>query len=222
MKEMGLRWSFLGQNLILMPQKALYWEEEKTLIVTDLHIGKVGHFRKAGIAIPRLLEQEDLAVLSDLIHSLRPAKLIFLGDLFHSEHNGDWNWLVLWRELFTDLEITLVKGNHDILHEDYYLEAGFKLTEKLTVAPFEFVHEPADMSAGAQAYSISGHVHPAVKLRGKGRQSLTLPCFYFGQQQAILPAFGRFTGCCCLSNIQNASVFGILQHKVVRLHGEAN
>lgn len=83
----------MNQNLILHPKKAIFWEEERALIISDLHIGKVGHFRKAGIAIPKLMEQEELALLSDLIHEFKPSKLIFLGDLFHSDMNNDWNWL---------------------------------------------------------------------------------------------------------------------------------
>ena len=109
--------SFLNQNLLLLPEKAIYWVQEQTLIVADIHLGKVGHFRKAGIAIPKSLEQDDLAELSDLIHRFMPKNILFLGDLFHSDHNNDWQWLVLWRALFNDIRIILVLGNHDILNE---------------------------------------------------------------------------------------------------------
>ena len=47
----GLDFNFLGQDLVLLPQKAIYWKQEKTLIAADVHMGKVGHFRKAGIAV---------------------------------------------------------------------------------------------------------------------------------------------------------------------------
>src|ERR1700709_1425617 len=101
--------TLLGQNLLLLPQKAIYWEQQRALIIADVHLGKVGHFRKAGIAIPRHMEQSDLAILSELIHEYRPEKLLFLGDLFHSDMNNDWDWFILWRSQFLGLQIILVR-----------------------------------------------------------------------------------------------------------------
>ena len=219
MTQKGLKWELKGQNLILLPEKAIYWEEEKALIVADLHIGKVGHFRKSGIAIPRSLEQEDLARLSDLIDQLKPEKLIFLGDLFHSEHNSDWNWVELWRGLFKDIRIILIRGNHDVLHDDYYLQADFELYHSLLLQPFLFIHEPtlADALPPDSVYILSGHIHPAVKLKGKGRQSALLSCFYFGPTQGILPAFGRFTGRYCIKISEQDAAFIVTKDNIIRL-----
>lgn len=211
----GMKWELLGQQIILFPQKAMYWAEERALIVADLHIGKVGHFRKAGIAIPKLLEQEDLAVLSDLVNLVKPEKIIFLGDLFHSDINNDWDWLKLWCELFSSTEMILVRGNHDILHDKYYREAGFTVCESLYLSPYIFSHEPLEKSGNG--YVISGHIHPAVRLRGKGRQSLILPCFHFGEKQAVLPAFGRFTGNCCIAVNQADITFVVMKDKIMKL-----
>jgi uncharacterized protein len=212
-------YSFLNQNLLLLPQKAIFWQEEKTLIVADVHLGKVGHFRKAGIAIPRSMEQEDLSMLSDLIHLYHPHKIIFLGDLFHSDLNNDWDWLVLWRDLFKDVELILVRGNHDIIADKLYLDAGFTLHDTYPIGPFLLVHEPMPLKKIVQdtPYVISGHIHPGVKLKGKGRQFLTLPCFHFGKRQAILPAFGKFTGKFCLQCDESDEIFGVLKDSVVAL-----
>src|ERR1700733_3821343 len=79
-----LRFKLFEQDLLLLPQKAIYWLQQKVLIAADVHLGKVGHFRKAGIAVPRDMEQSDLAVLSDLVDEFKPKKVLFLGDLFHS------------------------------------------------------------------------------------------------------------------------------------------
>lgn len=219
MTSTGLRWKFLDQQLILLPQKAIYWEEEKALIVADLHIGKVGHFRKAGIAIPKLMEQEELATLSDLINEYKPKQLIFLGDLFHSDMNNDWNWLQLWRELFPDVKMILIKGNHDILHLDYYEQANFELYSELNIEPFLFLHDKKDFnhSNSSGKYILSGHIHPAIKLKGKARQSVLLSCFLFSDNSAILPAFGKFTGKCCLDIAKTDIVFGILEKTVMKL-----
>ena len=212
-------YTLLGQNFLLLPQKAALWQEEKILVVADVHLGKVGHFRKAGIAIPRSLEQEDLSMLSDLIHLYRPEKILFLGDLFHSDHNNDWDWLVLWRDLFKNVEMILVRGNHDIISDKFYLDSGFSLHDTYSLGPFLFIHAPLPLKKlrDESAYVISGHIHPGVKLLGKGRQALTLPCFHFGPRQAVLPAFGKFTGRFCLDCDKDDRIFGVLKDSVVAL-----
>ena len=209
----------LEQDFLLLPQKALFWEQQKMLIVADVHLGKVGHFRKAGIAIPRSLEQEDLSALSDIIHSYKPEKIVFLGDLFHSDHNNDWDWMVLWRDLFKDVEMILVRGNHDIIADKFYLASGFILHDTYNLGPFLFIHEPLALKKiqTDTPYIISGHIHPGIKLRGKGRQFLTLPCFHFGTRQAVLPAFGKFTGKFCLACDESDTIFGVLKNSVVAL-----
>lgn len=210
----SLHWVFKDQHLLLLAQKCLLWTEERTLIVADVHLGKVGHFRKAGIAIPRSMEQEDLASLSDVLDRHPVDRIVFLGDLFHSELNNDWEWLLLWRGLFPQIEMVLVRGNHDILHDRHYEEAKFTVVEEWRAGPFLFTHAPATDDEG---YVISGHVHPGVRLYGKGRQSVTLPCFYFGEKQGLLPAFGKFTGCVAVKPQEQDSVFGIVNHRVMPL-----
>ncbi|WP_069661088.1 ligase-associated DNA damage response endonuclease PdeM [Arcticibacter eurypsychrophilus] len=216
-EDKGLKWELLKQHLVLLSEKGIFWEEQQTLIVSDLHIGKVGHFRNAGIAIPKDLEQEELAVLSDLIAKYNPKRIIFLGDLFHSEYNDDWNWLMLWTGLFPNIQMVLVKGNHDVLNHHHYSDAGFIVMKEYIFFPFKFIHEPLTENEGSELYCISGHIHPAVKLKGKGKQSLTLSCFYFNSVQAVIPAFGKFTGNYCIEVTKAEHVFGILNNKVLKL-----
>lgn len=202
---------------MLLPEKAIFWEEEKTLIIADIHLGKVGHFRKAGIGIPKEMEQTDLALISDLIYEYKPSKLIFLGDLFHSDMNNDWEWLVMWRSLFKKIPIILVLGNHDILNDRFYEALNFECHDTLEIGPFLFSHEPfkPKLLTDMDSYVICGHIHPGVTLKGGGRQILTLPCFHFGEKQAILPAFGKFTGKVCVKNEKGDKVFGITKSKVI-------
>src|SRR6201996_4938333 len=138
----GLDYNLLGQDLILLPQKAIYWQQEKSLIVADVHLGKVGHFRKAGIAVPRDMEQSDLAILSDLIFQYKPERIIFLGDLFHSDMNADWDWFILWRSQFSKLEIILIRGNHYIIDDSHYDKLNIRLEHELLVGPFLMLHHP--------------------------------------------------------------------------------
>jgi DNA ligase-associated metallophosphoesterase len=213
----GLDFNFLEQDLVLLPQKAIYWKQQKALIAADVHMGKVGHFRKAGIAVPRNMEQSDLATLSDLIFEHRPEKLIFLGDLFHSDMNADWEWFRMWRQQYPKLGIILIRGNHDIIHDQHYLDLNIVLHDQLLMGPFLMRHHPLGEAGLQQAagYVFCGHIHPGVLLTGRGRQSITLPCFAFGDQQAILPSFGRFTGRVAIRQQQTDRIFGVLQDKVI-------
>jgi DNA ligase-associated metallophosphoesterase len=215
----GLAFQLLNQDLLLLTQKAIYWQQQKALIVADVHLGKVGHFRKAGIAVPRDMEQNDLAVLSDLIDEHRPEKIIFLGDLFHSDKNADWDWFVLWRKNFPKLEIILIRGNHDIIHDSNYIDLNVQLHHQLLVGPFLMLHHPLSDDALQQAtgYVLCGHIHPGVSLSGRARQHLTLPCFAFGKAQAILPSFGKFTGKVAIRSLQYDRIFAVLQNKVMAI-----
>ncbi len=213
----AISFDLLNQSLVLLPQKAIYWEQQKALIAADVHMGKVAHFRKAGIAVPRDMEQSDLATLSDLIFEYRPEKLIFLGDLFHSDMNADWEWFRLWRQQFPKLEIILIRGNHDIIHDRHYHDLNIALHDQLLIGPFLMLHHPlSDIQLQqTEAYAFCGHIHPGVALSGRGRQSITIPCFAFGNKQGVLPSFGRFTGRVAIKQQKIDRIFGVLQDKVI-------
>jgi DNA ligase-associated metallophosphoesterase len=215
----ALSFNFLNQDLLLLPQKAIYWKQENALIAADVHLGKVGHFRKAGIAVPLDMEQSDLAVLSDLIHEHQPGKLIFLGDLFHSDMNADWDWFILWRSQFPKLQIILIKGNHDIIADSHFQKLNIILYNELSMAPFLMLHHPLtdeNVRAG-EGYVLCGHIHPGISLVGRGRQHITLPCFAFGKRQAILPSFGKFTGKVAIRNLKTDRIFAVTKDKVLAL-----
>ncbi|MHB1176841.1 MAG: metallophosphoesterase [Daejeonella sp.] len=163
------------------------------------------------------MEHDDLTLMSDLIDEYKPLKSIFLGDLFHSDMNNDWDWLVLWRSLFKNINMVLVLGNHDILNNKFYKALNFELYDTLNLEPFLFSHEPLKPAKliDSKAYVICGHIHPGVALKGSGRQFLSLPCFHFGENQAIIPAFGWFTGKMCVRNVKGDKVFAVANSKVI-------
>ncbi len=178
-----------GQHLILDPGKAIYWVDQFMLILSDLHLGKAGHFRKHGIAVPGDIHFRDLQKLDFLINKYNPREIVFLGDLFHSDLNVEWEFFDAWMDNHS-CKMILIKGNHDILSKEVYESSKMDVYDELTLGPFHFTHEKAD----SDRYNISGHVHPAVRLKGKAKQGLTVPCFYFSQGFGLLPAFGSFTG----------------------------
>jgi uncharacterized protein len=199
-----------GQQLWLSPHRCLYWEEERSLILSDLHFGKTGHFRKAGIAVPQSVYREDLLRLLSLIQYFQPGQLLIVGDLFHSRENKELDLFLRWREDFPHLGIRLVLGNHDILRADWYVKAGIEVNEGvLRKGEFAFVHD-IDDAGESGPYYFSGHLHPGIRISGMGKQSLQFPCFYFGGEYAILPAFGRFTGTVSIEPGAESNVFAIL------------
>jgi DNA ligase-associated metallophosphoesterase len=210
---------FKGQHLWLSPDRCIFWEEEQALIVSDLHFGKTGHFRKHGIAVPQAVYREDLQRLLAQIQYFRPTQLLIAGDLFHSRENKELELFLKWRKDFEGLAIRLVKGNHDILHEDWYEAADIMISpEKWQAGDFLFMHDIESSAGDAHTglYAFTGHIHPGIRLNGMGRQSLRFPCFYFGASYALLPAFGRFTGMVSIEPNGNDHVFAIVNDKVMQ------
>ena len=209
------------QQLWLSPDRSVFWEEEKALIISDLHFGKTGHFRKSGIPVPQSVYMEDLQRLVTQILYFQPRQLIIAGDLFHSHQNKELDLFKKWRESFPDLDIHLIKGNHDILQETWYTNAGIQVNkERLSTNHFHFIHDITHLSdnePGDPAYFFSGHIHPGIRMNGYGRQSLHFPCFYFGSQYAVLPAFSRFTGLATVRPMVHENVFAIVNNKILQL-----
>ncbi len=198
------------QKLVLSPERCLYWEDQQTLILSDMHIGKAAHFRKAGIAIPQQIFQEDLLRLFQQVQFFSPKRIIVTGDLFHSEANLEHEWFSKWRSALAGIQLILVKGNHEILHNHIYEKLGIEVVEKeLVVASFRFAHDLNDDSDD-QFFLFSGHTHPGIKIAGKAKQSFVFPCFYFTEAYCILPAFSKFTGKHLVEMKKCEQVFAIL------------
>jgi len=202
-----------GNTFSLSNDRCVFWEEEKILLLSDLHFGKTGHFRKEGIAVPQGVYKDDLQRLVTQIQFFKPQQLVIIGDMFHSHANKELDLFKKWRNDFKCLPIQLVKGNHDILKNDWYKDATITVVENcLQMGSFSFVHDIAAIQNElcAARYFFSGHIHPGISIRGIGRQSIQLPCFYFSQQFAVLPAFSKFTGNHPIKPKPGESVFAIL------------
>lgn len=201
------------QTLWLSAERCIYWEEQQSLIVSDLHFGKTGHFRKSGIAVPQSVYKEDLQRLVAQVQHYKPSQLIVVGDLFHSVANKELDLFTRWRNDLSQLHIHLVKGNHDVLKKGWYAQANIAVSdEHLAIEHFCFVHDiAATCEPGKEVtYYFSGHIHPSITLKGLGKQSLKFPCYYFGKKFAILPAFGKFTGTAHIEPKASDKVFAIL------------
>ena len=205
------------EELILAKERALYLPQQQLLAISDLHLGKAAHFRKAGLPIPSTVAQNDLARLALLIDSFNPKTLLINGDMFHSELNTDIDDFYNWKQQYPELKFVLVKGNHDKLNLKQYQDLGIIVHEPhYCTDNFCFIHDSV-LCTEKERYPISGHVHPGISIVGKAKQRLSFPCFYFGQQYAIMPAFSTFTGLYMLKPKPEEKVFAITPNKVVEV-----
>lgn len=183
-----------GEGVDLLPERAIFWPRERTLIVADTHFGKAATFRAAAIAVPESAAA-DLARLSAALKHTGATRLVVLGDFLHTRAGrapAVLAAIAAWRAAHPRLEVVLVRGNHDVRAGDP--PAAWNIicvNPPFTLGPFALCHDP---DTPAPAYVLAGHLHPAVVLAGPGRQRERLPCFLIGPGRAILPAFGSFTG----------------------------
>ena len=213
---------FRDQNFWLSPERVIFWEDEKALILSDSHFGKTGHFRKSGVPVPQHVFLEDLQRLFSLLQFYRPEQLIVVGDFFHSKANKELLLFEKWRNDVSQLEIRLIKGNHDILQAGWYEQTKINVHagEPLRINSLGFIHDCAHIEEYPEyrdAYFITGHVHPGIYLKGTSRQSLRFSCFYFAEQFAILPAYSKFSGIALIQKRKNDKVFAIINNELMEV-----
>jgi DNA ligase-associated metallophosphoesterase len=205
-----------GETLHLLSEKGIYWPKEQMLLVADVHWGKAATFRSSFLHLPKGTTSNDLGLLSDMLDRTQARQLVFLGDLFHARAGKSRQTLQMiegWRHIHRKVNMLLVRGNHDRHAGDPPDALQINcVNEPYEVGPFSFTHHPFEQTIG---YNLCGHVHPAVLLRGKGMQSLRLPCFYFGLRQGILPSFGTFTGSSPLQPGRHDRIYVVADQQVI-------
>lgn len=184
-----------GERVALLPERALFRPATGELLVADPHWGKAATFRAAAIAVPGGTTAEGLARLEAALDRCGADRVVFLGDLFHARQGKSPATLAelrRWRDRHPGLRLALVRGNHDRHAGDPPPELGIDCADPpVGAGVFAYAHHPVET---AGRYTLAGHLHPAVVLRGPGRLRERLPCFLLGREVGVLPAFGAFTG----------------------------
>ncbi|WP_173026047.1 ligase-associated DNA damage response endonuclease PdeM [Acidovorax sp. SRB_14] len=179
----------------LLPEHALWWPAGALLLVADLHLGKAATFRARGLPVPGGTTARNLARLSQLVTRCAPRRLVVLGDFLHAQEAHTpavLQPLARWRGRHADLDVGLVRGNHDSHAGDPPAALGIAVVdEPWLLGPFALCHHP---QRHPTHHVLAGHWHPAVHLYGAGHDRLRLPCFCLDAGMAVLPAFGEFTG----------------------------
>lgn len=205
-----------GERVLLSALRALYLPAHDTLVVADLHWGKAATFRAKGVPLPPGTTRSDLERLSAALIEFGAGRMIVLGDLLHARagrHERTLQTVADWRVAHTQLEIVLVRGNHDAHAGDPPAALNIRcVSGPLLVGAFACAHHPA---LHASHYLLAGHLHPHVQLRGRGRQSLRLPCFVFRERDAVLPAFTEFTGTGAYEAVHGDRVLAVAGDEIV-------
>lgn len=178
---------FAGQNLILDCSGALFWPQEKTLVIADLHLEKGSYLAKRGNPIPLYDTLDTLQRIQGLIDEYAPEQVITLGDNVHdkqafermnkdSQHQLNMLFIQAKRWIWID-------GNHD---QNSSPEGGEHLicTKDHTIDNISFTHD-----FGEYPVQVIGHFHPKTRVAGvRGK------CFLMNETKMIMPSFGTFTG----------------------------
>jgi len=215
---MAKRIELNGLECFLLPQKAMYVTKYELLVISDWHLGKLKHFRNAGFFVPSPDISLEIDELRLLISDLPIREIIFLGDLFHSEWNTDWEYFKTFiNSVAQQIKFTLTKGNHDVLDKKHFNKLPIAIrSEYILSEGLVFSHEPI---VGLPTYmlNIVGHIHPGYLVGFKGRQNFRLPCFYIQDHLLILPAFGKFTGLHMMKKQEDSTIYAIIHDEVIEI-----
>ena len=207
-----------GEALVLLPERAAYLTERRLLLIADAHLGKASSFRRLGVPVPGGTTAENLAGIDALVARLGARHIVFLGDLLHSAqaHSaGVQSAVSQWRSRHPELQLTLVRGNHDDRAGDPPAALGIEVVdEPLTLGPWALCHRPQVLADG---WVLAGHLHPCVRLNGPARDRLRLPCFWIRERLGVLPAFGAFTGMHPIDPCPGDRIFAVTPQGVLEL-----
>jgi uncharacterized protein len=207
-----------GEALVLLADKAVWWPAQRMLLAADLHVGKAATFRALGVPVPRGTTSATLAALDALLARWPAQRLVVLGDFLHAAEAhapATLGALARWRARHAALRVTLVRGNHDDRAGDPPASLAIEaVDEPLRIGGLALCHHPRARSG---AYTLAGHLHPCVALGGRAHDRLRLPCFHFGAEVGVLPAFGSFTGMHGVRQRPGERVFAVADGAVVAL-----
>jgi DNA ligase-associated metallophosphoesterase len=191
-----------GVTLVADLSGAFFWEAERLLVVSDLHLEKGSSFAARGVLLPPYDTVATLSRLSAVIARHDPRTVIALGDSFH-DRDAHRRLSAPDREAIAVLQVRRdwiwISGNHD---PALPCDLGGVVASEVAIGPIAFRHEPT----GAVG-EIAGHLHPKARVTTRGR-TVERRCFASDGERAIMPAFGAYTGGL---NIRDAAFTKIFQ-----------
>ena len=202
-------------KLELLPGGAAFWHEEEALFLADTHFGKSASIREAGVPLPAGSTKADLKLISGLLELTKAERLFILGDLFHRKAKRlkpCFDLIENWRGLWSELDITLIRGNHDYQAGDPPQSWNFQcVDEPHILGPFCLRHEPGNRLG---KFLMHGHIHPKVTLSDPIGGALRLKCFVYENHKLVLPSFGSLTGGVKAKPSKNGRVYAVTEEFV--------
>jgi DNA ligase-associated metallophosphoesterase len=191
-----------GVSLLADFSGALFWEEPRLLVVSDLHLEKGSSFASRGVLLPPYDTAATLGRLAAAIARHDPRTVIALGDSFHDKRAHE-RLSVPDREAISVMQARRdwiwIAGNHD---PELSSDLGGVIASEVTVGPIAFRHEPTGASG-----EIAGHLHPKARVPTRGR-SIERRCFACDGERAVMPAFGAYAGGLSIRDQAFAKIFG--------------
>lgn len=175
---------------MLRTSGALWLAAGRTLVCADLHLEKGSSYAARGQMLPPYDTRETLKRLAAEVEALDPETVILLGDTFHDRKSEDRlaaDDAERLRGLARSRTLVWVIGNHDA---DGPRALPGETADEITLCGLTLRHEP---KAGPQPFEVSGHLHPAARVRST-RGSVRRRCFITDGERMILPAFGAYAG----------------------------
>jgi len=160
------------------------------MLVADLHLEKASWFARSGQMLPPYDSIATLADLTALVAATGATEVWCLGDSFH-DAEGAGRLPADARDLLAALtgttRWTWITGNHDPVLADRH---SGEVVAEASLDGLVLRHEAR---AGETRCEVSGHFHPKLRVRVRGRQ-VARRCFIAAPTRLILPAFGALTG----------------------------
>ena len=185
-------------NSIEIIDLALYSRKEKTLVISDLHIGLEESLNKQGILIPRFQFDDFLNKLKLIFNKVQVNKIVFNGDLKHEFGKilqQEWKNILKLFEFLNDKEIIIIKGNHDPVLKPIADKYNLKLIESYNLDGITILHGDKIL-VNLNNIIIIGHEHPAISLK-KGSRQEKYSCFLKGKYHdkvlIVMPSFNLLT-----------------------------
>lgn len=198
----------------------MYWESQQAILLADTHFGKAATFRNRGIPVPNGTTDVMLNKLSDTLVQTQATSIFFLGDFVHSYSRYETDFvseLLKWRKAHQHIAMTLIMGNHDRGQRRLFHQLDLTVVDQpLLIDGLALCHYP-ETPVPMGTYSLAGHLHPSVKVSGGGDCLAKIPCFHFGEDVGVLPAFGEFTGTQRVTPSRTDRVFAIADDQVIEV-----
>ena len=168
---------------------ALFFVEDRTLLVADLHLEKGSSLARRGSFLPPYDSSTTLGRLATAIQTHAPRRVIALGDSFHDRFGpdrlGERDRATLAR-LVGMQDWVWILGNHDPVLPD---ALGGHVAHEMSLGPLALRHAPAI----GPARDVAGHLHPVAKVALHGRGVRVRAALTDGRR-CVLPAFGAYAG----------------------------